>query len=120
MAKNSGRSWLGSLARDSNQTPVQSGSMFTTADAAGSPVTSPIAVSASIVSIVIPDGAVEMVVLAVGADLRVSDTAGFSATNFDLITNGSKEVLPVARMQNVYLLRNASTDVTVYFRFTIV
>ncbi len=116
MTKNSGRSPLNSLQMDSNQKPVQVGSSFSTQDATTSAKTSPLAVSSVVIAITVPDRAVEFIVNP-SADMRISDVS--DASTYDVIAAGTKESIPCARMQTIYVVRN-SGDLTLNFRFTLV
>lgn len=107
---------LGSLPQDDNAKPVQVGSSFTTTDVTTVPKTSPVSYSSSAITIAIPDGAVEFIVLPT-TDLRVSSLSDVSS--YDLVKLGSKESFPVARMSSVYIVRD-SADGSAYIRFTIV
>ena len=110
--------YLQHLVRDDNNQIVQIGSEFVTQDVTGTPQTSPLTVSSATITIVVPDRAVEFIVNPTLADMRISDQSDM--TPYDVIGNATKESIPCARMQNIYLLRDASTNVTLNFRFTLI
>lgn len=116
MAKNSGRSSLGSLVHDRNQVDVQIGSEFVVADATGTPQTSPLSYTTGVYTIVVPDRAVEFI-CSPTTDLNIGSAVGM--TTYDLIKANTKESLPCAKMQNIYVQRNSASG-TLYFRFTLV
>lgn len=116
MTKNTGISSLGPLVKDSNNHKVQIGSGFTVADVTTVPQTSPLSYTTGVVTIVVPDRAVEMI-LSPTTDLRISDTVGVAT--YDVIKANTKESIPCARQQNIYLQRDASNG-TLNFRFTVV
>ena len=103
---------LNSLIKDQNSTSVQIGSSFTTVD--GNSHASPFTLTGGIDNIVVPQGAVEFIVNPTSANLSVSSFSDLSS--YDVILNGSKESIPCARMQNIYV---QGTGV-INFRFTIV
>jgi hypothetical protein len=107
---------LNTLIRDDNTTAVQIGSSIQTSDATATPQNSPLAFSNTVITIVIPDNAVEFIV-APSKDLRVSELANMST--YDVVATGTKEAIPCARMQNIYIVRD-SADGTLNFRFTLV
>ena len=110
--------YLEHLGRDDNQQIVQIGSSFLTEDVTSTPQTSPLTVSSATITIVVPDRAVEFIMNPTLADMRISEESDM--TPYDVIAQSTKESVPCARMQNIYLLRDASTDVTLNFRFTLV
>lgn len=116
MAKQSGGTPLKALARDTNQEAVQTGSSFVVADATGTPKTSPLAVSSSVITITVPDRAIEFIVNP-SAAMRISSEVAMAT--YDVIAANTKESIPCARMQSIYVIRD-SGDLTLNFRFTLV
>lgn len=108
--------FLGSLAREDNGNSVQIGSSIQTSDSTGTPKTSPLAYSSSVITITIPDNAVEFIVNPTTA-MRISEIVGMS--QYDVIAANSKEAIPCARMDFIYIVRD-SADGTLNFRFTLV
>lgn len=113
MAKTTYQAGFGPLAWESTGAQMQTATKFATQDATGTPQTSPLAYSSSVITLVVPDDAVQLVV-APTTDLRVSEES--SAARYDVVTGGAKEAFPVALMQNVYIRRDTA-DGTVRFRF---
>lgn len=113
MAKFPVYSNFGQLPRDSGGDVIPSATKFVTQDATGSPQISPLAYSSSVITLVVPDDALQLI-LAPTTDLRVSEDVAMG--RYDVVTAGSKEAFAVALMQNVYIKRDA-VDGTVRFRF---
>lgn len=109
---------LNYMVRDDNNESVQAGSSFTTADATATPVTSPLTVTDTIATIVVPDRAVEVIFSVSGADLRISEASDMSS--YYVIPDGAAEAMSCALMQNIYVKRDAGTNVTLNFRFNLV
>jgi hypothetical protein len=107
---------FGQLARDGRGNPLQTAAKFVTADTATTPRVSPLAYSNTILTITVPDAAVQ-VILAPTTALRVSEDP--TMVHYDVIAAGAKEALPVALMQSVYIRRDTA-DGTVCFRFAVV
>lgn len=116
MAKNTGRSNFGSLARDRNQVAIQTGSSFTNADATGTPQTSPLAYTTGVYTIVVPTAAFELILMPT-TDLRVGTEV--TVATYDIVKANTKEAIGVANMQTIYIQRDASNG-TLYFRFNII
>lgn len=110
------QSSLASLVRDTNKEPVQIGSSFITNDASASPKVSPLAYSSSVITLAVPDGAVELILFP-STDLRVSEVVGMA--QYDVIASASKEAIGCARMTNIYITRD-SADGSLRFRWTII
>ena len=105
---------LSALIHDQSGQAVQIGNSFQTSD--GSTWTSPMSLTGGIDTLVVPQGAVECILFPASNDLNVSELS--SLASYDSIVKGSKEEVPCAMTENIYLQGTAS-DV-VYFRFTIV
>lgn len=115
MAKTEARPF-GKLFQDRGGNPIQTGNSFQTADATGTPQNSPLAYSSSVITIAVPDSAIEIILNPTTA-LRVSEVVGMGT--YDIIAANTKEVLPCAGMASVYIKRDAA-DGTVNFRFSLV
>ena len=113
MAKASAQ--LGSLPRDRNGIAIQVGFSFSTSDATGTPQVSPLAFSTAVITIVVPDTAVEMVCMPT-TDMRISELVGMA--QYDVIKANIKEVIGCAKQQNIYIKRD-SADGSLNFRFTL-
>lgn len=96
--------------------PIQIGGSFQTSDATGTPQNSPLSYTTGVITIAVPDNAVELI-LNPTTDLRVSEL--LAMTTYDIVIGGSKESIPVARMSNVYVKRDSASG-TLNFRFTII
>jgi len=104
------------LVRDDNNVAVPIGSAFQTTDNTSPEVTSPYTYTTAVTTIVVPDRAVELI-LAPTTALRVSELS--AVTNYYVITAGSAETFPCARMQNIYIRGDAAGG-TLNFRFVLV
>lgn len=107
---------FGNLPHAGDHSPIQVPNYFGTNDATGTPQTSPLAYSNSVIPLVVPQGAVHLSLLPT-TDLRVSEQA--NAAQYDLIKAGSKELIACAEMANIYIIRD-SADGTLYFKFIFV
>lgn len=106
------------LAIDGNNKPIQVGGSFVTADATGTPVTSPLSLTTTAVfTIIVPAGATKVSVMS-AADVKVSDVSDVS--KYDLIKANTKETLDVANMDKFYVANASSGTNNFYFKFTIV
>lgn len=114
MAK-AGSSLTNPIVRDANRIGVQAGGSFVTSDVTGTPQTSPLAYTNAVITIVVPDNAIECI-LNPSTALRVSELVGMA--QYDVIAANTKESIPCAAMQNIYITRD-SVSGTVGFRFTI-
>lgn len=115
MAKSGSLIKNGALPRDGNHIAIQAGQKFVTQDVTGTPQTSPIAYSTTIIAIVVPDNAIKMTLIP-STDLRVSDLATFTTANYDLLKANIKETIDVAGMQTIYVVRD-SADGNLFFKF---
>lgn len=113
MAKQVALSVIGLLPRDHGGASIQTAGTFRTDDSSTTPKSSPLGYSATIIVLVVPDDAVQLV-LKPSTDLRVSEQASMS--RYYVVTAGSAEAFAVALQQNVYIRRD-SADGTVSFRF---
>jgi len=113
MSKNSGVFITANLPVDASRRAIQVANSFSTADATASPKTSPLAYSSSIITLTVPDRAVQ-VVLKPSTALRVSESS--SATTYDVIAANATETFPCAGMQSIYIVRD-SADGTLNFKF---
>lgn len=99
-------------------TPVQAGNKVRFEDA--TPVTtlkSPLTVSSTPIALIVPAGAVGLVVKPRNADLRVALTSGQTATQYAIVGDGERDDFDCAGGGSFFLLRHASTDVSVNFWF---
>lgn len=104
------------LFRAGSHEPIQIGNSFQTSDATASPQNSPLAYSTVIITIAVPVNAVELIVNPSTA-MRISELPAM--TTYDVIAALSKESIPVAGMNFVYIIRDSSNG-TLNFRFTII
>lgn len=114
MAKQVSLSIIGLLPRDHSGTSIQTAANFRTSDSSVTPKVSPLAYSSAIITLSVPDEAVQLI-LKPSTDLRVSEDAAM--TRYYVITGGAAEAFSVALQQNVYIRRD-SADGTVNFRFS--
>lgn len=96
---------------DRNVIPIANN--FTTQDATGTPQTSPLSYSNSVITIAVPEDAAEMVLFPT-TDLRVSEIV--AASRYDVIQANTKEIVACANMDSIYIVRD-SADGSLRFRF---
>ena len=104
---------LGSLPKDQNGISVQIGSTFSCSDASATPKTSPLTLTGTIVALVAPDNAVELI-LNPAADLNISTDS--LVGSYDVVAAGTKESVPCGRQDVIYVQGTGNLN----FRFTIV
>lgn len=102
-----------SLAREDNENPINVGSAIETSDASGTPKDSPLAYSSSVITLSVPANAAEIVVRPT-TDMRISEAS--NAATYYTVLAGTIHTFPLGRMENVYIVRDAS-DGTVHFYF---
>lgn len=105
------------LSKDAKGTAVPVAAGFLTQDATGTPQTSPLAVSNSVITIAVPDGAAELVIVHADEAIRVSEIV--TVARYFVLPGGFSAVVPVADTDSVYLLRDGSSDSTVQFFFSL-
>ena len=116
----------GKLAQDLMGTPLQAPTKFQMEDATGTTIKSPKTVSSTEIDLIVPANAVRFVVHATGADLRIAITdAGTASAPYYVLKDGATEAFPCAAYAGsgaaaIFLLRDASTDVTTHFHFDLV
>jgi len=100
------------LPRDARENPIQVPTVWVAGTLYQK---SPITVSSVEKFLDVPDKAVVIVLTTSGAALRVSHGVGGTAStgSYDVIADGKSEQYPVASGGRLYMLRDASTDVTV-------
>ena len=114
------------LPQDANGHDIQAPSKWVAQDATGTPNKSPLTVSSTEIDIIVPEDAVTMVLSPVGADLRVAVAdGGTAAAPYRVIKDGTTVPIPVANVSGtgaagVFLLRDASTNVTLHFHFEMI
>ena len=105
----------GRLPLDARKVPMQAPSCAKTSYLNKSPMT----VSSGELDLIIPENAVSVTIQASGADLRVATGLGGTAAGgtYFKILNGTSFPWACSLLPKLYLLRDASTDVTVTFVF---
>ena len=115
----------GLMAQAADGTRIQAPTKWQAEDATGTTKKSPLAVADTEIDLIVPENAVWLVIKANGADLRVAIAdSGTAAAPYFVVRSGDKDSFPVAAyagsgVASVFLLRDASTSVTVDFRFEI-
>lgn len=104
------------LGRDDNHEQIPTGCSILTHDSTGSPNNSPLSYSDSVINISIPVNAAEFV-LKPSTDLRISENPAMST--YFVIGAGTVQAIGVARMDNIYIIRD-SADGTLNFYFVTV
>jgi len=107
---------LRNLPRDKNRIAVQACQTFVTQDETGTPKTSPLNYSSSVITLAVPQRAVNFTIMPT-TDLKISDDS--TMTTYDFILAYSKEVKECAGMTSIYIVRSASDGIA-YFTFGIV
>ena len=111
------------LGRDSNGEAIQFGGGIVTQDATGTPQVSPLTVSSSVKTIVPPAGAIRFSVFPTLADLRIGDNTTLDGSaagkGYVFVDQDTWAHFDCANGNNIYALRNASTDVGMHFYFTV-
>lgn len=106
------------LPKDENNVAVQTARGFVTSDASGTPKLSPYAFTTTEATVVFPTNAVEMVIVNTDQDLRVSEIATGTATQYFTIPAGTGEVIQMGEGGLVYI-KGASATATVQFYFRV-
>lgn len=107
----------GTLPKDDDYIPLQVGNGIVTQDITGTPITSPVTMTASsIKTLKVPNNAAELSIYC-DADLLLSEDSNFN--RYDLIPGGQKEVIGISKTEEIYLKNDGSVSVTVYFKFII-
>jgi len=90
-------------------------------DGTGTAQVSPLTVSSTIKTIVIPTDAVYVVFMAIGADARLGRTSsaldGTDGEGYDLLLNGQRDVYDCSDGNSIMALRDDLTDLKLYYRF---
>lgn len=107
---------FGNTAKDASRIAIQAGKSFVTKDVTGTPKTSPLTVSSSVITIAIPTNAYQMQLYAISADVRISEEST-AAANYFVLKATVNMTIDVANMDTLYLLRDAAVDATLYFLF---
>lgn len=102
------------LPVDDRDKPMQVGREFSTIDDAN--VNSPQNYTTAVSQISIPDRAVEVVFFP-STDLRISERANMAG--YDIISSGTKEILPCAYMETIFY-RADSSNGSLRYRFILV
>jgi len=108
----SGNAYFDNDARDN---VVQVSKNFLTQDATATPQTSPLTVSSTEIDIVVPNKAVEMIIVFTDQPFRISEVTGMA--RYFVLPAGYSHTLQVAAATHVYLKRDTSSDATVQFYF---
>lgn len=112
MAK-TGQGFIGGLTSDANRNPVQVGNQFQTNDNTGTPQNSPLSYSTTVLTLAVPDNAIQVTFMPT-TDMRYSDL--LAMTRYDVVRTNVKELIPCARMSNIYIVRD-SADGSLNFKF---
>jgi hypothetical protein len=105
------------LKRDGNAAPIPAANDFATSDATATPITSPVAFTATTpIVLTAPENAAEITIIAT-ADLRVSEDPNL--THYDLFPANTRASIGIAARETVYL-RGDTASGNAYFRFTLI
>lgn len=104
------------LPLDANQYPVQTGGGFCSHDGTATPVESPLTVSTTVIPLVVPTNAAELIIVNTSNDLRVSEEAT-CADYYFVVPGSTGQPLSCMKMSNIYLLRDGASDAVVQFYF---
>jgi len=105
------------LPQDAKGEVVQVPAGFLTQDATGTPQTSPLTVSNTKITIAVPDGVAELIIVHTDQAIRVSELSAM--TRYFMMPANYSVVVPVADTDFVYLIRDGSSDATVQFFFNV-
>lgn len=108
------------LPWDSEHRSIQVASQIQTQDKEATPNESPLTVTATVDALKIPDGAISVVLRAVGADLRVGEGTvldGTAGEGYFLVPAGTAEEFDCADGTDINVKRDAAVSVTMYFFF---
>jgi len=106
---------FGNLPRDGSRSPIQTTNSFVTQDATGTPITSPLAYTTGVTTLVVPPNAVSIVIQSSVA-LKVSEV--LTQASYYTTTINGVETLSCGNMANIYL--SAAGAATIQFRFNTV
>lgn len=109
--KNNGQNF-GPLAKSANQSDIQVGSSFQTQDNTGTPQTSPLAYTTSLVTLVVPDNATQFIFTASTA-INISELSTMARYYTQPIN--TPMTIDCSRLQNIYL--QSGTGGTLNFMF---
>jgi hypothetical protein len=106
----------GTLIKDKSQTAVQVGNAFVTADGTATPVTSPLTMSGIVQTLVVPNGAIDVVFHPTANAVSISENIAMS--QYYNVAGGAFETFHCAKMTTIYVKGTAAD--TLSFRFRIV
>ncbi len=89
------------------------GNGFQTQDGASSPVGSPLAMSGSVQTLTVPNGAVECTINPNTASVKVSEDSTMSV--YFVVPIGTSQTFPCARQEYIYLEGTSPDTVNFYF-----
>jgi len=103
------------LPRDGSRAIIPVGRREQFRDATGTPVESPVAISTSWTTLLVPDGAAEIQMESADTIFRVAaDSSG--ANGYYLVPIGSKEIVSCAYMTAIYVYGEAAGTLSFKFR----
>jgi hypothetical protein len=105
---------IGRLVPDGNMKPLPFANSFVTQDATATPVGSPLAMTGSTQTLVVPDNAVEIVINPSTAVVQVSEDSSMSV--YFTVPVDTSQSFPVVAQQHVYLKGTSSDKVQFYFK----
>lgn len=112
---------LGALARDGNHHPVQVETGILTQDGNSTPNVSPQTITSSVKQLVVPDKAVALSFVSVGADVRFTSSGALngaaSNNGYDVAAANTRTTIGVAGLEGVNFVRDASTNCSLAFHF---
>ena len=112
----------GSLPRDGFLRTIPVAHTYMFEDNTGTPQVSPLTVADTPLEIPVPVNAISLIIRASAADLRVGKTDQLDATSgdgYELLPSGLSEEYDCADAASYWVKRDASTSVTMSFKFKI-
>lgn len=104
------------MSRDGNRIAINNANNITALDGTATPKKSPLTVSSTPIPITPPLGALRVVLKPLTADCRVTDDAT-AADHWFTIKAGDTLSVDCANETPFYVMRDATTDATLYFLF---
>jgi hypothetical protein len=105
----------GSMARDGNDRPIYFANQIQTSDASATPLTSPLTVGATILTLTVPTNAVSVTFYSTAGAVRISELPG--VTTYFVLAASSQLTISCAKQSAFYLVED-STSATLQFFFS--
>lgn len=111
----------GAMPRDGNRHPVPVETSFLPQDENATPNVSPIAITSNTaVQLTVPEKAVALSMVSVGADLRYAPSGAMNGAvnnGYDLAAANVRTLVGVAGLSTLQVRRDSTTNLSLYFHF---